>query len=178
MKSKNAIIFSYDGFQDAELIYPYHRLLGDKFNVNIFANKNEIFGISGVKFSDCKLFFDITKLNVDDYSLVVVPSGVKALEKLRQENIVIDFIKDWDSKNKIIASICNGMQLLISAKIIKGKRVSAYYAMSIDVENAGAEFVDAPYVISDNIISCPHYKWMGLWMEEVIRFYNEKNKKN
>ena len=56
--------------------------------------------------------------------------------------IVLDFINDWDSKDKTIACICHGGQLLISSKITKGRDVSGYYSIKDDLINSGGNFVE------------------------------------
>jgi len=58
--------------------------------------------------------------------------------------------------------------LLISAKIIKNKKVTGYYTFKDYVENTREIFVDKPYVIDDNIITSPHYKYLGQWMKGLI----------
>jgi protease I len=94
---------------------------------------------------------------------------VKSLEKLRQEDIVLRFIHEWDSKGKPIASTCHGAQLLISAKVVKGRKVSGYYSLQDDVNNAGAVYSRDPVVVDGNLITSPHYDFMGEWMETVIK---------
>ena len=106
--------------------------------------------------------------NLDEYDLLIIPGGVKALEKLRQEQSALDFVSSWDSRGKTIGSICHGGQMLISAQIVDGRDVSVYYSIKDDLINAGGNFVDAEAVVSDNLICCPHYKWMGQWMAKVI----------
>ena len=64
--------------------------------------------------------------------------------------------------------------MLISAKIIKGRDVSGYYSIKDDLINAGGNFVDAKAVVSNNLISCPHYKWMGQWMGKVLEIVKER----
>ncbi len=59
--------------------------------------------------------------------------------------------------------------MLISAKIVKGKKISGYYSIKDDIENAGAIYVDAPAVVDGNIVTSPHYKHMGDWMRETLR---------
>ena len=61
-----------------------------------------------------------------------------------------------------------------SSKIVKGKKISAYYSIQDDVTNAGAEYVDAPYVVDTNIVSSPHYQWMGEWMKAAIDLTKSK----
>jgi len=168
-----ALIITGQGFQDQEVIYPYYRLLEEGFLVDIAAkNKEMLFGIGGLKIEANKTFEEI---GVRDYDLLILPGGVKALEKVRQEKKVIDFIKEWDFQKKIIASTCHGAQLLISAKIIRGRKISGYYSIKDDIENAGATYIDAPFVIDKNIVSSPHYKHMGPWMKEAIKLYYKIN---
>jgi protease I len=65
---------------------------------------------------------DIRELKVEDYHLLVLPGGAKAMEYIRQDQEIIKFISDFNAAGKVIASICHGAQLLISAKIVKGKK--------------------------------------------------------
>ncbi|MBR9705295.1 DJ-1/PfpI/YhbO family deglycase/protease [Candidatus Pacearchaeota archaeon] len=170
---KKALIITGQGFQDSEVIYPYYRLEEDEFSVDVAALKKEmLFGINGVKF---EANTDFSEIKVDNYNLLVLPGGVKALEKIRQEQGVLDFIKEFSDKGKVIVSICHGAQLMISAKIVSGKKISGYYSIKDDIINAGATYVDAPYVIDGNIISSPHYKHSGPWMKAAIDLYYEKN---
>jgi len=109
--------------------------------------------------------------------ILIIPGGVKALEYLRQHKSALKFIKEWDQKKKTIACICHGAQLLISSKITSGRDVSGYYSIMDDISNSGANYVDGPAVVSENLVSCPHYKWMGEWMKAVFEVYYEKNGK-
>ena len=104
----------------------------------------------------------------------MLPGGVKSLEKLRQENDALDFISNWNANNKVIASTCHGAQLLISAKIVKGRKIAGYYSLVDDITNAGASYSRDPVVVDSNIISSPHYDFMGEWMEVSIKNYYEK----
>ena len=63
----------------------------------------------------------IDKLNVEDYQILVLPGGVKAMEKVRQEKKIIDFITNFNEKKKIIACMQWG-STLISAKVVKGRK--------------------------------------------------------
>ena len=115
----------------------------------------------------------IDQIKVDDYDLLVIPGGVKAMEKVRQEKKIINFITKFDEQKKIIACICSGAQLLISAKVVKGKKIAGYYSMEDDLVNAGAIYTDKPAVIDENIITTAHYKDMGPWMREVLKKFSK-----
>lgn len=177
---KKALIITGNLVQDHEFIYPYYRLKGEGFEVvTALKDAKPCVGILGTNIPSDKdariVDYESALLDYDDYDLLVLPGGAKAMEKLRQEKCVLLFIKRFDSKEKPIASICHGAQLLISAGVVKGRAISGYYSIKDDIINAGAEYVDSPYVRDKNIISCPHYKYLGEWMNEVIKEYEDKS---
>jgi protease I len=175
---KNALILTYSGFQDQEVVYPYYRLLGDGFKVDIVADKKDaqgrFYGILGVNMP-CTVLYDEFKQENSrfeiDYDFLVLPGGVKSLEKLRQIQEVLDFITKWNENKKIIASTCHGAQLLISSKIVKGRDITGYPSLKDDLVNAGANYKLNPVVVDNNIVSSPHYDFMGEWMETAIKQY-------
>ncbi len=174
---KKAIIITWEGYQDSEVIYPYYRLQEEGFEVDISTKgAGEIHGILGTKIMATKSIYEI---EIDDYDLIILPGGVKSIEKLRQEKEALRFIKEWNAKGGIIGSMCHGAQLLISAKVTDGRKISGYYSIKDDIENSGATYVDAPFVTDLNIVSSPHYKHLGPWMKEVLNvFYLKNDKKN
>lgn len=163
---KKAVIIAGRSIQDHEFIYPYYRLQEDEFEVDVAVRgKETVMGSIGVKVVPTK---DISELRVEDYQLLVLPGGAKAMEYMRQDQEILDFITAFHQAGKVIASICHAGQLLISAKIVKDKKISGYYSIKDDINNAGATYVDAPFVTDSRIVSCPHYKHLGPWMKEVI----------
>ena len=107
-----------------------------------------------------------------DDNLLIIPGGVKAMEKVRQNKSIINFISEFNKLNRTIGCICSGAQLLISAKIVKGKKIAGYYSMEDDLTNAGAIYTDREVVFDSKIITTAHYKDMGPWMGETIRQLN------
>jgi len=161
---KNALIITGKNVQDHEYIYPYYRLQEDEFQIDVATDgKLEVMGQLGA--AKVTPTIDIADMQASDYDLLVIPGGAKCLEYIRQDQRIINFIKEFNDDGKIIASICHAAQLLISAKIVKGRRISGYYSLKDDLENAGAIYVDEPVVIDNNIISTAHYKHMGPWMK-------------
>ena len=167
-----AIIISGNLAQDHEFIYPYYRLLEEGFEVDVCLLEGEpVKGILGTTLPPNKnqKVKNIDEIKVDDYKVLVLPGGVKAMEKVRQEKKIINFISKFNDQKKIIACICSGAQLLISAKVVKNRKIAGYYSMEDDLINAGAIYTDKPAVVDDNIITTAHYKDMGPWMKEVIK---------
>ena len=111
---------------------------------------------------------------IDDYDLLVIPGGVKCLEKLRLEKHAVGFVREWFEENKPTLCICNGAQLLITADVLHGRKCSGYYSIEPDIKNAGAEY-SRGVVVDGNLVSCAHYDDMGEWMREGLKMY-EKSK--
>lgn len=163
---KKALIIAGKLIQDHEYIYPYYRLQEEGYEVDVAVRgKETVFGSIGVKVIPTK---DITEIKVGDYDVLVLPGGAKAMEYMRQDQEILKFIADFHASGKVIGSICHAGQLLISARLVKGRKISGYYSIKDDITNAGGTYVDAPYVTDDRIVSCPHYKHLGPWMKEVI----------
>ena len=175
---KKALILSGNLAQDHEFIYPFYRLLEEGFTVDVCMNEGKkVKGILGTdlppnKDHEVKKIEDI---KTEDYDLLIIPGGVKAMEKVRQNKEMINFITNFHNQKKIIGCICSGAQMLISAKIVKGRKISGYYSMKDDIINAGAEYTDLPAVIDSGIITTAHYKDMGPWMKAALKdFYKSK----
>ena len=170
--NKKALIATSKLVQDHEFIYPYYRLLEENVKLDVcLLEGRPVVGILGTALPPNKeqVIKKIEDIKVADYDVLVLPGGVKAMEKVRQNKDIIKFISDFDKEKKIIACICSGSQLLISAKVVKGRKIAGYYSMKDDLINAGANYTDLPAVIDDNIITTAHYKDMGPWMKEVIK---------
>ena len=175
-----AIILTHSMYQDQEAIYPYYRLR-EEGTVMVAAEKvGMVRGILGVELPS-NMTTATLNTSDDDYlnvfDLLVLPGGVKAMEKLRQDAYALAFIASWFGLNKPIASICSGAQMLISARVpLKGRQLAAYPAMAVDVENAGAIFLNEPVVVDGNLVSSPHYKYLAEWMRAAINLVKAKER--
>ena len=169
---KKGIIISGSLAQDHEFIYPYYRLLEEGLELDVCMLEGQpVKGFLGTTLPPNKdqKVKKINEVKVDDYSILVIPGGVKAMEKVRQDKNIIDFITKFNEQKKLIACICSGAQLLISAKAVKNRKIAGYYSMKDDLINAGAIYTDLPAVVDENIITTAHYKDMGPWMKAVIK---------
>ena len=163
---KKALILTGNLVQDHEFIYPYYRVQEDGYEVDVAVrDKKQVNGIIGAKIKPTK---DIPELKVEDYDLLILPGGAKAMEYMRQDMDILKFISDFNSSGKTIASICHAAQLLISSKIVKGRKISGYYSIKDDINNAGAVYTDEPAVVDGNIVTTAHYKDLGIWMKTAL----------
>ena len=167
-----ALIITSQLVQDHEFIYPFYRLKEENFDVDVYNQSNEIVkGFFGTKIPPQKddKIIGLKNLNVNDYDLLILPGGVKSMELLRLDSQAIQTVKDFNKAGKVISAICSGTMMLISADILRGKKVTGYYAWKQDIINAGAIFEDKQFVEDGNIVTSPHYKFNGEWMKATIK---------
>jgi len=169
-----ALIITGKLVQDHEFIYPYYRMQEAGFTVDVATpDGKDVIGSLGTKIPANKCFEEAYKIEKETgYDVMIIPGGAKCMEYIRQDLDLLDFINKFNATGKTIASICHAGQMLISAKIVKGRRISGYYSIKDDINNAGAEYIDAPVVVDSNIVSCPHYKYLGEWMKRTLEVIN------
>ena len=95
----------------------------------------------------------ISEANVDDYDGLVLPGGVFNPDKLRLDTLAMDFIKGFFDAGKPVAAICHGPQSLITANVVKGRRLTSYPSIAIDLTNAGAQWVDQEVVVDQGLVT-------------------------
>lgn len=168
---KRAVIIIAQGVEDAEFVYPYYRLQEEGFTVDVAVKgKAEVKGKHGLPIVPN---VDAETLQEADYDLVIVPGGHEAPDRVRQIKPVLQLLRDFDAKGKIISSTCHGPWVLVSAGVLRGRNATSYVGCKDDLVNAGANWIEAPVVVDKNIITSPHYRDNAVWMRETIDAYNK-----
>lgn len=109
------------------------------------------------------------------WDILLLPGGVKSIEKVRQDAPTLDIIRMHYTSGKIIGSCCHGAQLLIEAGLARGRKIAGYYSIKTDIINAGGEYCDT-VAVDGQIISAAHYDFNGKWMGAVIKAWKEQKK--
>ena len=151
LKNKKVIAILDHDFEDLELMYPVLRLREEGATVDLVgeeANKT----YNGQKGIPATSDYAYTDIDPTEYDGILVPGGW-APDKMRRFPEVLEFIKVMDEAKKPIAQICHAGWVLISANILKGRKVTSTPGIKDDMTNAGATWVDEAVVVDDNIIS-------------------------
>ncbi len=148
---KTIILFVEDKYEDLELWYPKIRL--EEAGHRVFV-AGPVAGhiYTGKHGYPCKADLSFKDAAAKSFDAVVIPGGF-APDRLRRSPEVLHVVKDTFSKGKPVAFICHGGWVPISAKILKGKKVTGTIAIKDDLENAGAIWQDMPVVVDGNLIS-------------------------
>lgn len=154
LKGKKVLILVDDDYEDLEGWYPKLRLLEEGAEVVVAGvEKREYHGKHWYPMeADCR----IDDIDWKDFDAVIIPGGY-APDKLRRYESVLKVVRAMGDAGKVIAPICHGAWVPISAGVVKGKRMTCFYAIKDDLVNAGAIYEDKVVVVDDNMISsrCP-----------------------
>jgi protease I len=150
-KVPRVAILVEDAFEDSELTSPRDALRGAGVQVTIVG------AIAGHTYTGKKgatVTADVAAgaVKPQDFDAVVVPGG-HAPDKMRMRHAMVDLVRDLFGAGKPIAAICHGPQLLINANILRGRTLTCWPSIAVDVKNAGGRYVDKPVVEDGNLIT-------------------------
>lgn len=91
-------------------------------------------------------------VSVDEFDALLIPGGYSP-DRLRAHEMAVHFVKDFTKSGKPVFSICHAPQILITADVLKNRRITGYKSIIQDIKNAGAEFIDKEVVVDDNLVS-------------------------
>ncbi len=105
---------------------------------------------------------------VRDFDAVVIPGGY-APDKMRMRHAMVDLVADAVEAGKPVAAICHGPQLLISANVLRGRTLTCWPSIAVDVKNAGGLYVDRPVVEDGNVITSRRPDDVPVFCDAIIR---------
>ncbi len=150
LKDKRIAIFVEDLYADTEFWYPYYRMKEEQADVVIIGPEIETYnGKNGVPVKSDKSIHDE---EVSDYDALIIPGG-HSPDRMRRKPEMIEFVKNMNDQDKGIAAICHAGWMLISADIIKDRKVASFFSIKDDMVNAGANCVDVEVAKDGNIIT-------------------------
>jgi protease I len=170
--NRRAVILTGPGFQDHDVIYCYYRLIEEGYDVAIATKGGALVkGKYGVPLPMDKLAkpnIAFESLSSENYDVAICTGGHEAPDRVRQDQHVLTFLKQMDEAGKIIAGLCHGPWIMISAGVLRERSVCAYVGMRDDLVNSGAKVIDADVVTDGHIITCSYYHWVGKFMRAVF----------
>lgn len=173
MQEKTVVVLCEDLYEVTELYYPYYRLKEEGFHV-ILAGEE-------IKEYRCKYGYPVTPakrvadLQLDTVDGVVIPGGF-APDRLRRSPHVLHLVREVFRKGGLLAAICHGPWVMISAGVLKGKEATCVAAIKDDLVNAGAVFKDAPVVVDGNLITSRTPIDLPVFLPALISFLQDGEK--
>lgn len=148
MKKKVAILAT-NGFEEIELTSPKKALEDAGAIVHIISPTSGTIKAwnDGNWSDDYQVDQNVKDVTASDYNSLMLPGGVLNPDQLRQDENSINFIRDFFKQGKPVSAICHGIQPLIDAEVIEGRKLTSYPSLRKDVENAGGTWVDEEVVV-------------------------------
>ena len=150
-KGKRVAVLVEKFYEDLELWYPVLRLREDGCDVKIvgpkagetYPSKHGYPAKADVAASDVK---------ASDFDAIVIPGGYSP-DHMRRHPPMVDLVTQAARQGKVLAAICHGPWMLCSARCLKGRRVTGFFAIRDDVENAGGVWEDAACARDGNLVT-------------------------
>jgi len=152
---KKVAIIATDYFEEKELTSPRDALREAGAQVDVVApHDGEIQGLRHVDpGQSIPVDKTLDQADPDTYDAVVIPGGVVNADHLRMDERARDFVIKMMAEEKSTAVICHGPWLLVSAHLVRGKKLTSFFTIQDDIRNAGGEWVDEPVVCDGCLIT-------------------------
>lgn len=149
---KRVAILIEQHVEDSEFQIPYTALQEAGAEVTVLGSRvNETYTGKQMKLS-IKADATTTDARAEDFDAVVIPGGM-APDKMRTNMKTVRFVQDAFNSGKLVAAVCHGPQVLIEGDLLRGKRATGFRAIRKDMQNAGAQFENAPVVTDGNLLT-------------------------
>ena len=167
LRGKRVAVLVEDEFEDRELIEPIDALRAAGVGVSVIGPR------AGVAFRGKRGATVISDMaagaaRMQDFDALVIPGG-HAPDRMRLRHAMVDLARDAMQSGKPVAAICHGPQVLISANALKGRTLTCWPSIAIDVKNAGGLYVDKPVVEDGNLITSRKPDDVPVFSEAIIR---------
>ena len=180
LEGKKIAILATDGFEKSELFKPLEALKNEGATVHIISNKTgEIKSWDNTDWGKTiQVDKKLSDANANDYHALILPGGVMNPDSLRTNEDALNFVKNFFESKKPVAAICHAPWLLISAHVIKDRKVTSYKSIKDDIINAGAHWVDEEVVVDNGLVTSRNPNDLPAFcskiIEEVLEGKHEK----
>jgi protease I len=165
--SKIAIIVT-DLFEDVEYTEPVEafRKAGHEIT-NVGLKKGET--VKGKKKgTPVSIDQSVKEVSAGSFDALFIPGGFSP-DQLRVDDDAVKFTGEFMAGNKPVLAICHGPQLLITADVLRGRKITGYKSIIQDIKNAGAEFIDKEVVVDGNLVSSRNPGDIPAFIEESLK---------
>jgi len=151
LKGKKVLLLAENLYQDLEIWVPYYRLKEEGAEVTVVGSGSSR-TFTGKYGYPIEVDKEAKEIDVSLYDGVVIPGGY-APDMMRRYPEMVRIVREAHQKGKVIAAICHAGWMLVSAGILKGKKVTGFSAIKDDLINAGATYIDEEVVRDGELIT-------------------------
>ncbi len=169
-------ILATNDFEESEMTEPRQALKEAGAQTTLLAPKpGKLHAMKhDVKADSFDVDLTLEKANPADFDAVVLPGGALSADALRVDQSAQEFIRQIDKSGNLIAVICHGSWLLVSAGLTKGRTLTSYHTIQDDIRNAGGQWVDREVVRDRSWISSRQPSDLPAFNREMIALFSAK----
>ena len=176
LSGKRIACLATNGFEHSELVEPKKALEDAGATVDVVSPESgEIRGESkGEQQEPVRIDMSLPEAKADNYDGLLLPGGVRNPDRLRLSGPAIEFIRHFVDADKPIAAICHGPWTLINAGGVKGKHMTSWPSLRIDLENAGALWQDAEVLRDGRLVTSRKPGDLPAFNREMIKLFADE----
>ncbi|WP_256003122.1 type 1 glutamine amidotransferase domain-containing protein [Pedobacter deserti] len=176
LSNRTIAVLSENGFEESELTSPVQRLREEGATVHIISSESgKIQAMKGDR--DWTIEVDVDKTlaeaNPGDYTGLLLPGGVLNPDSLRKNEDALSFVKAFFEAGKPVAAICHAPQVLISAQVVEGRKLTSVKTVKVDLENAGANWVDEEVVVDQGLVTSRGPQDLPAFNDKIVEEFAE-----
>jgi len=155
LSGKRVAILATDGVEEVELVEPRKALDAAGARTSLVSPKPDTIKAWQHDHWGGELRVDLPleRAKADDYDALLLPGGVMNPDKLRQDELAVQFVKSFFQAGKPVAAICHGPWMLVEADVVRGRTVTSWPSLHTDLRNAGADWVDREVVTDEGLVT-------------------------
>ncbi len=175
LEDKKIAILTENGFEEEELTSPKKALEEQGARVFIVSPQNKT--VKGWKHDhwtiELPVDIQVDNANSNDYDALLIPGGVMNPDRMRANESCVKFASSFLKKNKPVAAICHGPQLLIETNQLAGRDLTSYHSIRTDLINAGANWMDKEVVVDNGLVTSRSPRDLAAFNNKMIEEFAE-----
>ena len=174
LKGKKVAILAADMFERVELEQPRkaHEDAGAKTEI-VSIHDGEIQGFDHFDPAKAiKVDKTVEEVSAADYDALLVPGGVGNPDQLRGDENAVAFVRAFHDAGKPMAVICHGPWVLVESGAVRGKRLTSWPTLEMDIRNAGGEWADEEVVVDGNLVTSRKPDDIPAFNREMLRIFS------
>jgi len=171
LEGRRAILVIADGYHDHEFWFPYYRLKEAGLEITVAGPRvGTVYGEGrhGTDGLPAEVTHTVEEVADAEHDLLYLPGGLFCPMRLRAHTPTLDLVRKSMSEGVLVAAICHAQWTLVSADVVRGRRLTCPRDMSVDVINAGGIYVEEPCVRDGNLITAVYFAYLPQQFQVLI----------